>query len=121
MVIPTSLRLLAFVTALASASPLAQAQPAAPPANGETTLRRDMVPRAGMSVILRDGSKIGVVESIDGTPDGRVTAVNVTSGGILGFGAKLLAIPEGKFSVVGESVVVDMTARELSGLPRRGP
>ena len=78
-------------------------------------------PQPGMVVVSSDGQKIGTVESIDGTQDGKLTALHVASGGFLGFGARLVTIPEGRFAVVGDMVRVEMTADEVSKLPHQGP
>jgi sporulation protein YlmC with PRC-barrel domain len=78
-------------------------------------------PQAGMTVLSADGETIGTVESIDAEQDGRVTALNVTSSGFLGFGIRLVAIPEGKFSAVGDKVRVELTLDDIQRLPHQGP
>ena len=72
-----------------------------------------------MSVFSSDNTKVGTVETVDGTPDGRITAVNVTTGGFLGFGVKVVPIPEGKFALVGQIIRVEMTEDEIRRLPHR--
>ena len=57
------------------------------------------------------------MDSIDGQPDGKVTAINIRTGSFLGFGTKLVAIPEGKFQRAGDIVQIGMTAEEVSKLP----
>ena len=57
------------------------------------------------------------MDSIDGQPDGKVTAINIRTGGFLGFGTRLVAIPEAKFQRAGDIVQIDMTAEEVSKLP----
>jgi hypothetical protein len=52
----------------------------------------------GLAVFSSDGSKVGTVDSVDGQPDGKITATNIKVGGFLGFGTKVVAIPEGKFN-----------------------
>jgi hypothetical protein len=74
-------------------------------------------PLIGLPVFSSDGNKLGIVDSIDGQPDGKVTAINIRTGGFLGFGTKLVAIPEGKFQRAGDFVQVGMTADEVSKLP----
>ena len=64
-----------------------------------------------------DGSKLGTVDTVDGEPDGKITAINITTAGFLGFGTKVVAIPQGKFQRVGGIVRLDMTADEVSKLP----
>jgi hypothetical protein len=78
-------------------------------------------PQPGMAVFSSDGQIVGTVESIDATQDGRVTAVNIAAGGFLGFGRKLVAIPEGRFGLVGTVVRASLTAEEIGRLPHQGP
>jgi sporulation protein YlmC with PRC-barrel domain len=70
----------------------------------------------GLQVTSSDGTKMGTVQSV-GTQDGKVTAIHIKSGGFLGMGGKLVAIPQGKFSKTGDSVTLSMTADEVSKLP----
>jgi hypothetical protein len=49
--------------------------------------------------------------------DGRISAINVLTGSLLGMGARVVAIPEGKFMRNGDSVQVSMTAEEVAKLP----
>jgi hypothetical protein len=79
------------------------------------------VPQPGMVVLSSDGKRVGTVESFDGTQDGRIAVVNVATSGFLGFGTRLVAIPEGKFRMVGTVVRVTFTADEVSKLPHQGP
>jgi hypothetical protein len=51
------------------------------------------------------------------TPDGKVTALRVKSGGFLGFGGRIVEIPEGKFTQRGDTVRLSLTAEEVSKLP----
>ena len=74
-------------------------------------------PLIGLPVLSSDGLKIGMVESVDGEPDGKISAINITMAGILGFGAKLVAIPDGKFRRVGDTVHLGITADEARKLP----
>jgi hypothetical protein len=74
-----------------------------------------------MPVFSADGNKVGAVESVDRTPDGRVIAVNVMTGSFLGFGSKLVAIPYGRFATDGKIVRAEMTADDISALPHQGP
>jgi PRC-barrel domain protein len=74
-------------------------------------------PLIGLAVFSSDGSKLGIVESVDGEPDGRITAINIKIGAFLGFGTKVVAIPEGKFQRADAVVQVGMTAEEVAKLP----
>ena len=64
-----------------------------------------------------DGSRIGTIESVDGETDGRISAINVVTGALLGIGTRVVAIPEGRFVRNGDSVQVSMTADEVAKLP----
>jgi len=74
-------------------------------------------PLIGLPVFSSDGSRLGMVDSVDAQPDGKVTAINFRTGGFLGFGTKLVAIPEGKFTRTGDFLRLGMTAEEVSKLP----
>jgi sporulation protein YlmC with PRC-barrel domain len=74
-------------------------------------------PLIGLAVFSSDGSKVGTVSSVNAEPDGKVKAVHFRTGGFLGFGAKLVAVPEGKFTRSGENVQLGITADEVSKLP----
>ena len=71
----------------------------------------------GMPVFSSDGSKLGIVDSVDANPDGKVTAINIRTAGFLGFGTKLVAIPEAKFTRTSDFLRLGMTAEEVSKLP----
>jgi PRC-barrel domain protein len=114
-----------------SASPPAATQPVPAPIPQATPSTRPVVPGSGernvvapiknpligLPVFSSDGYKLGIVDSIDGQPDGKVAAINIRTGGFLGFGTKLVAIPEGKFQIAGVFVQIDLTAEEVSKLP----
>ena len=57
------------------------------------------------------------MQSVSADPDGKVKAIHLKTGGFLGFGGKLVAIPEGKFTKAGENVQLGMTSDEVSKLP----
>ena len=44
-------------------------------------------------------------------------AIHFKSGGFLGIGGKLVAIPEGKFTRAGDNIQLGMTSEEVSKLP----
>jgi hypothetical protein len=91
--------------------------------NNATFSSRDMRvvgtqnPLIGLLVLSSDGKKMGMVESVDGEPDGKISAINITTPAFLGFGAKVVTIPEGKFRRIGASVQLSVTAEEASKLP----
>jgi hypothetical protein len=68
-------------------------------------------------VFSSDGSRLGSVQSVNAEPDGKVKAIHIKSGGFLGFGGKMVAIPEGKFTRSGDNVQLGLTADEVSKLP----
>jgi len=71
----------------------------------------------GLAAFSSDGSKMGTVHSVSATPDGSVKAIHIKTGGFLGFGGKLVAIPEGRFTRSGDNIQLGMTADEVSKLP----
>lgn len=128
------LRQFGVVTILASTPlvPLAAQTPQSAPPSASTPSRPEMqLPKAapttrpadpvqnpliGLAVFSSDGNKVGTVESVDGQPDGKITAINIKVGGFLGFGTKVVAIPESKFQRAGAFVQVAMTAEDISKL-----
>ena len=74
-------------------------------------------PLVGLAVFSSDGSKVGTVQRVSSAPDGSVKAIQIKTGGFLGFGAKLVAIPEGRFTKSGDNVQLGITADEVSKLP----
>jgi PRC-barrel domain protein len=71
----------------------------------------------GLAVFSSDGNKMGTVHSVSSAPDGSVKAIHIKTGGFLGFGGKLVAIPEGRFAKSGENIQLGMSADEVSKLP----
>jgi PRC-barrel domain protein len=113
-------RPLLFAVVIAGASLAVSAGRAAePPISAAGPAIR--APQPGMAVFSSDGQNVGTVESIDATQDGRITAVNIAAGGFLGLGRKLVAIPEGRFGLVGTVVRASLTADEIGKLPHQGP
>jgi hypothetical protein len=86
---------------------------AAPP--HEAPAGHDMV---GLTVFSSDGSRVGDVRAVNVGPDGNVAALHVRTGGFLGFGARIVAIPEGRFARSGQDVRVTFTAEEVGNLPQ---
>jgi len=93
---------------------------AAPPgATGKSaTAPREANPLLRMAVFSSDGSKVGTVQSVSTGPDGSVKSIHIRTGGFLGFGARLVAIPEGRFTRNGNNIQLGMTADEVSKLPQ---
>jgi len=95
--------------------------PVKTPAAPSTTERQSVAPAKnpmiGLNVFSSDGNKLGSVQSVDAGPDGKVRAIRLKTGGFLGFGGKLVEIPEGKFTKAGDNVQLGMTSDEVSKLP----
>ena len=93
--------------------PMAQ-KPATPSSSSEA---KSAHPLMGLTAVSSDGSNIGDVRAVKTTPDGKVTALHVHSGGFLGFGGKIVEIPEGQFSRSGDRVQLTFTGEQVSKLP----
>jgi hypothetical protein len=71
----------------------------------------------GLTAKSSDGTSLGTVHTVIANPGGKST-VGVKVGGFLGFGGHMVAIPDGKFNRVGDTVQVNMTADEVQKLPK---
>jgi hypothetical protein len=138
------LRLVAAAAALSlsAVAALAQSTPSAPPAEKPPMANPDAAPGAqnkpaastevpkapkstaapaqlkvGANAFSSDGSKVGDVRAVKTAPDGRITAIQVKVGGFLGFGGRIVEIPEGKFTQRGDTVHLGYTSDELGKLP----
>ena len=109
----------------AATEPARPAAPAIKPTEPSTQLPTDrsatapvkVNPLIGLAVFSSDGSKLGAVHSVNAEPDGKVKTIQFKTGGFLGLGGKMVAIPEGKFTRTGDTVQLGMTADEVSKLP----
>jgi len=91
---------------------------AAPPGTpGKSAAPGEANPLLRMAVFSSDGSKVGTVQSVSTGSDGAVKSIHIKTGGFLGFGARLVAIPEGRFTRHGNNIQLGMTADEVSRLP----
>jgi sporulation protein YlmC with PRC-barrel domain len=70
----------------------------------------------GLRVMSSDGQRLGSVQNVRTTSDGKAL-IFVKTGGFLGFGARTVAIPEDKFARSGEFIQVALTVQEVSKLP----
>jgi sporulation protein YlmC with PRC-barrel domain len=95
------------------------AKPSTPtrPTDKSATAPAKTNPLIGLAVFSSDGSKLGSVQSVKTDPDGKVKAIHFKSGGFLGFGGKMVEIPEGKFTKTGDNIQLGMTSDEVSKLP----
>jgi len=50
-------------------------------------------------------------------PSGNITALHVKTGGFLGFGGRIVAIPEGRFAKSGQSIRISLSDEEVDKLP----
>jgi len=73
----------------------------------------------GLKVYSSDGRLLGPVQCVETDNTGRVTIIALKNGGFLGFGGKLVAIPDGKFTRVGDNVQLGMTSEQVSRLPEK--
>jgi len=93
-------------------------QAASPSTPGKSaTAPREANPLIRMAVFSSDGSKVGTVQSVSTGPDGSVKSIHIKTGGFLGFGARLVTIPEGRFPRNGNNVQLGITGDEVSRLP----
>ena len=71
----------------------------------------------GRSALSSDGNKVGDVRAVKTAPDGKVTAIKLKVGGFLGFGGKIIEVPDTKFTQKGDTIQFGYTSDELSNLP----
>jgi hypothetical protein len=95
--------------------PSPQRPHAAPPS--ETPAGQPGQDLVGLSVFSSDGTKVGDVRAVDTGPSGNVAALHVRTGGFLGFGGRIVAIPEGSFARKGPDIRLTLTADEVGRLP----
>jgi PRC-barrel domain len=95
--------------------PSPQRPHAAPPSETPAgQMGQDLV---GLSVFSSDGSKVGDVRAVNTGPSGNIATLHVRTGGFLGFGGRLVAIPEGSFAKKGPDIRLTLTAEQVSNLP----
>jgi sporulation protein YlmC with PRC-barrel domain len=71
----------------------------------------------GLNVFSSDGTRIGEVRAVNTGSSGDIVALHIRTGGFLGFGGRIVAIPQGKFMRSGQSIRLDLDSDEVSGLP----
>lgn len=71
----------------------------------------------GLTTKSSDGTNLGSVQAVIMEPNGK-SAIGVKVGSFLGFGGHIVAIPDGKFNRVGDTVQINMTADEVKQLPK---
>lgn len=71
----------------------------------------------GMDVVSSDGRKVGQVAAVKTEGDGRIVEIHVKTGGFLGLGGKVVAIPAEMFAKQGKSVQLAIDSEEAGKLP----
>jgi PRC-barrel domain len=71
----------------------------------------------GAAVFGSDGQKIGEIKGVKSDSGGKIEEIHVKTGGLLGFGGKVVVVPAGKIAKGGQTVQVAMTAVEIGKLP----
>jgi sporulation protein YlmC with PRC-barrel domain len=104
-------------TTLPDAAPMPPKAILPRPADKSATAPGKVNALVGLTVFSSDGSKVGTVQSVSAAPDGSVKAIRIKTGGFLGFGGKVVAIPEGRFTKSGDNIQLGMTADEVGKLP----
>jgi sporulation protein YlmC with PRC-barrel domain len=97
-----------------SAAPAGKTAETAPGNSGASTVKDIAV---GSAVFGSDGQKLGEIKGVKADPGGRIEEIHVKTGGLLGFGGKIVVIPAAKISKGGQTVQVAMTTEEIGKLP----
>jgi sporulation protein YlmC with PRC-barrel domain len=71
----------------------------------------------GLNVFSSDGTRVGEVRSVATGANGEIVGLLIRTGGFLGFGGRIVSIPEGRFMRSGQTVRLDLDADQVSGLP----
>ena len=71
----------------------------------------------GMPVFSADGIKIGQVADVS-TTDGQIDQIRVTTGSALGFGERIITIPQPAFMIQRGTVIIpDFSAEDVQAFP----
>src|SRR5262245_54062077 len=62
----------------------------------------------GLDVFSSDGTRVGDVRAMSTGPGGEIVALHVRTGGFLGFGGRVVAIPQGRFTRSGKSIWLEL-------------
>ena len=101
-----------------SAPPVAaQAMPSTRPSDKKAAAPAATGELVGLTAKSSDGHNLGTVQTVMMEPSGKISAIGVKVGGFLGFGGHTVAVPDGKFNRVGDTVQINMTADEVNKLP----
>lgn len=94
-----------------------QAEKPAAPMNPVAQLPKDEI--LGRKIVTADGEEAGDVNDLLVDKDNHITHVIVGVGGFFGFGAKPVSLPIQKLALADDnSLSVDMTLKEVKGLPK---
>jgi sporulation protein YlmC with PRC-barrel domain len=70
-----------------------------------------------LPVFAGDGIKIGRVSDVS-MADGRVDQIRVSTGSAMGFGERIVTIPQPAFTIKGDMVLIpDLSAEDIQALP----
>jgi sporulation protein YlmC with PRC-barrel domain len=98
-------------------TPAPQATPSTTPAEKKAAAPADTANLVGLAAKSSDGTDLGKVQSVIMEPNGK-SAIGLKVGGFLGFGGHMVAIPDGKFNRIDDTVQVNMTTDEVNRLPQ---
>jgi len=101
----------------ADAVPPSPKAPAVKPSEAPATATATAQDLVGLTVFSSDGTRVGEVRAINTGSSGDIVALHIRTGGFLGFGGRIVAIPQGKFMRSGQSVRLDLNSDEVTGLP----
>jgi PRC-barrel domain len=73
----------------------------------------------GAAVFAADDEVVGHVFELVVDDDAQPQALRISTGALIGFGARTVEVPKGAFRIDGTRVVVDMSAEAVSLLPGR--
>ena len=75
----------------------------------------------GGPVFSADGIEVGELVDLSMTDGGRVNRIRITTAATLGFGSRVVEIPDGAFMILRGAVVVDFPAEAIEALPNALP
>jgi len=92
---------------------------APPPSSNQSPADLTKEQLLGRDAFSQDQTLMGPVERVVTAANGQVQAIVIKTGGFLGFGARLVAIPQGKFHMRGQNVQLQLTSEEVQKLPEQ--
>jgi len=88
------------------------------PAAGTFPAATDIEKFIGKNVYGANGEKVGELDNVLISPDGRVRAGIVEFGGFLGIGTNKVAVPWNQLQVTNDRIVADVTKEQVRSMPR---